>query len=180
MKYVKLNSKRNAKLGMQELLGMYAPQDIVLVVYDLVENHVVCASDEGGPSSVAKYSINSSTASEMKKDGGGNRFALLAYNLNESVVHILDAVPELQIASALVLVATNVILGSALGGKQNYNKARDISREYDAEKRDVEKKKPLRDSRGRYVRSRSEETVCNYDKFNPLEGLRRMSMSKFD
>lgn len=113
--YVRLNSRGNAKNALNEILRDRANKaDLRFVVYDLAENHVLCASDEGGPSAVAKYALGSETAKTIKWDAtNGFKIAVLAYNLRANEVYLLDAVPEIAVASCLLLCVMNILVGVA-------------------------------------------------------------------
>jgi len=113
--YVRLNSKGNAKNALNEILRDRANKaDLRFVVYDLAENHVLCASDEGGPSAVAKYALSGETANAIKRDAtNGFPIAVLAYNLRANEVYLLDAVPEIAVANCLLLCVMNILVGVA-------------------------------------------------------------------
>ena len=113
--YVRLNSKGNAKNALNEILRDRANKaDLRFVVYDLAENHVLCASDEGGPSAVAKYALSGETAKAIEWDAtNGFKIAVLAYNLRANEVYLLDAVPEIAVANCLLLCVMNILVGVA-------------------------------------------------------------------
>ena len=113
--YVRLNSKGNAKNALNEILRNRADKaDLRFVVYDLAENHVLCASDEGGPSAVAKYALSGETASAISRDATNDfKVAVLAYNLRANEVYLLDAVPEIAVANCLLLCVMNILVGVA-------------------------------------------------------------------
>jgi len=110
--YKRLNSKNNAKNALKEILRNANKADLRFVIYHLSENHVECASDEGGPSAVAKYSLSRETASAIHRDAtNGFVHAALAYNMRTNEVFLLDAVPELAVASCLLLCVMNILVG---------------------------------------------------------------------
>lgn len=98
----------NAKIEMAELLrrGIHVQG---VVVYDLEENHVICASDEGGPSVAQKYQLSNELVDNMRQIVNG-RFAALAYTYNGGVAY-LDSVPEMPIACCLLACVISVFLG---------------------------------------------------------------------
>lgn len=110
--YKRLNSKNNAKNALREILQNSNKADLRFVIYHLSENHVECASDEGGPSAVAKYNLSRETANAIHRDAtNGFDHAALAYNLRTNEVFLLDAVPELAVASCLLLCVMNILVG---------------------------------------------------------------------
>ena len=113
MDYKRINSKHNAKNAIREIMGFVDKKDLTIVIYDLGENHVVCASDEGGPTAVQKYQLSDSTANAIQNDAT-NHFpiAALCYNLRKGEVYLLDAVPELAVANCLLLCVMNILLAA--------------------------------------------------------------------
>ena len=111
--YARLNSKGNAKSALREILDCKANKaDLRFVVYQLSENHVLCASDDGGPSAVAIYNLSRDTANAILHDAtNGFKIAVLAYNMRTNEVYLLDAVPELQVANCLLLCVMNILVG---------------------------------------------------------------------
>lgn len=111
--YKRLNATHNAKNALREILaGKAHKADLRFVVYHLSENHVLCASDEGGPSAVQKYNLSRETANQMQREATNNfPIAVLAYNMRTNEVYLLDAVPELPVASCLLLCVMNILVG---------------------------------------------------------------------
>lgn len=103
----------NAKIEMAELLRRGIPVQGV-VVYDLEENHVICASDEGGPSVAQKYQLSNELVDNMRQNANG-RFAALAYTYDTLTVNggvaYLDSVPEMPVACCLLACVISVFLG---------------------------------------------------------------------
>ena len=132
----------NAKIEMAELLRSGVPVKGV-VVYDLEENHVVCARDEGGPSVAQKYHLSNEVVDVMRSNANG-RFAALAYTHDGGVAY-LDSVPEMPIACCLLTCIISVFIG---GG---HTACETPTPEYREDLR------PLRDERGRFVKVRHED-----------------------
>lgn len=117
MNYKRIKSRNNAKNAIREIMGFTDKKDLTIVIYDLNENHVICASDEGGPTAVQKYHLSESTADAIQNDAV-NHFpiAALCYNLRRGEVYLLDAVPELAVANCLLLCVMNILLTESCGG----------------------------------------------------------------
>ena len=159
-RYVRLNSKNNAKNALREILANKASKsNLMFVVYDIGENHVLCASDEGGPSAVRKYELSGDTCRAMRSDSPNGNFAVLAYNMADNEVYLLDTVPEAQIASCVLLCVMNILTQEAC--THTYMATReDVSNYVTAQPR--KPTKVVRDSEtGRFMRLEEDASIFN-------------------
>ena len=165
--YKRLNSKGNAKNALREILSGHANKaDLRFVVYELSENHVLCASDEGGPSAVAKYNLSKQTASDIKHDTtNGFSIAVLAYDMRTNNVYLLDGVPELAVANCLLLCVMNILVGTSDAYAPSHcfeNSRPDVSHYVAAAPRP--KTKVVRDAQtGRFIRLEEDPTHSDAD-----------------
>lgn len=152
--YIRLKSKGNAKKAIVEIIedNGVAIDSIAFAVYNLSENHIECGSFEGGPQEARKYQLDSDVARAMTSDAANGNHAVIAYDLRGGDVYLLDTVPELQIASCVLLCVMNVIIGydsfkpsKSCGCREAVNEVEDLS--------------VTRDSRGRFVK-RTQQS-CN-------------------
>lgn len=111
--YKRLNEKHNAKIALRELLASgVAKANLAFAIYHLGENHIECASDEGGPQVGQKYQLSRETANAIKSDATNHfNHALLAYDMRTNSVYLLDAAPELAVCNCLLLCVMNILLG---------------------------------------------------------------------
>ena len=90
-----------------------------IAIYNIKENHLECAPDNpgGNPRDVErKYALDSRTVSDIKARVNGAAHVILAYDFCNATVYIIDAVPELQIASAVMTVLFEYVFSNALKG----------------------------------------------------------------
>ena len=77
----------------------------MVAIYHVGERHLECAPEAGDPRSVErKYGLDSRTIEDIKREVGNDVHVILAYDFQRCEVYIIDAVPELQIASAVLTV----------------------------------------------------------------------------
>ena len=109
--YRKLSSNDSP---MAEILGRCScKSNIRLVVYHLSENHVECATDPN-PN---QFSLGD-TARTIKADSRNNH-AILAYDLGTSEVYKIEDVPELPVASAVLLCVVTELLNGCVQSREN-------------------------------------------------------------
>jgi len=110
-RYAKLSSNDSP---MAEILGRCSHKtNIRLVVYHLSENHVECATDPN----VNQFSLGE-TARTIKADSRHNH-AILAYDLGTNEVYKIEDVPELPIASAVLLCVVTELLNGCVQPREN-------------------------------------------------------------
>ena len=105
MRLAKLNPKPRDGREAFRLIRQHVCQPMV-AIYNVQENHLECAPEiAGGPRAIeSKYGLDSCTVSQLKREVGGAAHVILAYDFDNCEVFIIDAVPELQIASAVMTV----------------------------------------------------------------------------
>lgn len=101
---------------MAEILSRCSSKaNINLVIYHLSENHVECATVPD----VDKFRLGE-TARTIKADSKHNH-AILAYDLGTNEVYKIEDVPELPVASAVLLcVVTELMNGAVLPRENQY------------------------------------------------------------
>ncbi len=110
-KYVKLCSCNSP---MQEILSNCScKSNIRLVVYHLSENHVECATTPD----VDQLRLGE-TARTIMNDSRHNH-AILAYDLGKNEVYKIEDVPELPIASAVLLCVVTELLNGCVQPREN-------------------------------------------------------------
>lgn len=151
--YKRLKSKNNAKDALREVLGMVgSKRDLRIAIYHLGENHIECASDEGGAGVAEKYQLQKSVANAIRDDAT-NHFAhaALAYDMSRNEVYLLDAVPELAVANCLLLCAMNILLETESATKALCTRNEDMENYVTAAPRPCTK--AVRDERtGRFIK----------------------------
>jgi len=111
--YIKLRSNESP---MAEILGRCScKSNIRLVVYHLSENHVECATV---PENEVRQLALGETARTIKADSRHNH-AILAYDLGTSEVYKIEDVPELPIASAVLLCVVTELLNGCVQPREN-------------------------------------------------------------
>lgn len=148
--YVRLN--RNGSPMAEILSRCTSKANISLVVYHLSENHVECATEPN----VDKFNLRE-TARAIKADAPNNH-AILAYDFGSNEVYMIDNVPELNIASAVLLcVVTELINGNVQG--------RDNERGIPKTRTSItdNRQKELRDSRGRFVKQQPTQGIRSFE-----------------
>ena len=103
--YVKLS---RCGSPMAEILNRADKKDIRLVVYHLSENHVECATDP----SFANLNLNE-ILDEIKRDANNNH-AILAIDIRHDEVYLIEDVPELNAASAVLLCVVTELLNGCV------------------------------------------------------------------
>ncbi len=110
-RYVKLSSNDSP---MAEIIGRCScKSNIRLVVYHLSDNHVECATDPN----VNQFSLGE-TARTIKADSRHNH-AILAYDLGSNEVYKIEDVPELPVASAVLLCVVTELLNGCVQPREN-------------------------------------------------------------
>lgn len=110
-KYVKLCSNDSP---MAEILGRCScKSNIRLVVYHLSENHVECATTPD----VEQLRLGD-TARTIQADSRHNH-AILAYDLGTNEVYKIEDVPELPVASAVLLCVVTELLNGCVQPREN-------------------------------------------------------------
>lgn len=110
-RYVKLCSCNSP---MQEILGKCSCKaNIRLVVYHLSENHVECATTPD----VDQLRLGD-TARTIMNDSRHNH-AILAYDLGTNEVYKIEDVPELPVASAVLLCVVTELLNGCVQPREN-------------------------------------------------------------
>jgi hypothetical protein len=109
--YRKLSSNDSP---MAEILGRCSCRaNIRLVVYHLTENHVECATTPD----VEQLRLGE-TARTIKADSRHNH-AILAYDLGTNEVYKIEDVPELPVASAVLLCVVTELLNGAVQPRES-------------------------------------------------------------
>lgn len=99
---------------MAEILSRCSSKaNINLVIYHLSENHVECATVPD----VDKFRLGE-TARTIKADSRHNH-AILAYDLGTNEVYKIEDVPELQVASAVLLCVVTELMNGAVMPREN-------------------------------------------------------------
>ena len=114
--------------------------NIRLVVYHLSENHVECATDPN-PN---QFSLGD-TARTIKADSRHNH-AILAYDLGTSEVYKIEDVPELPVASAVLLCVVTELMNGCVQPRDNQYGA-PVARRMPTQPQNV-----MRAPNGRFVR----------------------------
>ena len=117
--------------------------NIRLVVYHLSENHVECATTPDA----SQFSLGE-TARTIKADSRHNH-AVLAFDLGSNEVYKIEDVPELPVASAVLLCIVTELLNGCVQSRENQYGApvAETRRHMPTPPRNV-----MRDSNGRFVR----------------------------
>lgn len=111
--YRKLSSNESP---MTEILNRCTcKSNIRLVVYHLSENHVECATV---PENEARQLSLGETARTIKADSRHNH-AILAYDLGSNEVYKIEDVPELPVASAVLLCVVTELLNGCVQPREN-------------------------------------------------------------
>lgn len=122
-----------------------------LAVYNLSENHVECATVSADE--VRKFALGS-VAREILRDAEGGSHAILAYDLGLDNVYLVDSVPELPVASAVLLCVVTELLNGCVQPRQTQCGAPRPNIEQVAENNYRAMNEVVRrDERGRFVRS---------------------------
>lgn len=111
--YKKLSSSESP---MSEILNRCTSKsNIRLVVYHLSENHVECATV---PEREVRTLSLGETARTIKADSRHNH-AILAYDLGSNEVYKIEDVPELPVASAVLLCVVTELLNGCVQPREN-------------------------------------------------------------
>ena len=132
-------------------------ENLRLVIYNLSENHVECATVS--PQEVEQLALGE-TARFISEDARNGAHAVLAYDTAKCEVYLIDSTPELPVASCVLLCVVTELLNGCVQPRQSQCGRPEIRRE-EAVCRPCpcEKEAVMRDERGRFVRKN--ETVCN-------------------
>jgi hypothetical protein len=104
MRLAKLNPKPRDGRQAFKLIRQRVSQPMV-AIYNVQEGHLECAPDAGDPRSVErKYGLDSCLVNQLRREVGDDAHVILAYDFENCEVYIIDAVKELQIASAVLTV----------------------------------------------------------------------------
>lgn len=135
-------------------------KDITFVVYDVIHNIIVCASGNN----VAEKCALDGCVNEKIKNLCDMPFAVLAYNLSNGTVSVVDFVPEVPVANSVLLCVISELLGNATAVNTHETMCccdEDYDDDYDEVKDDPypfecgapvrEHVMPTRDSRGRFI-----------------------------
>jgi len=144
--YRKLSSNDSP---MAEILGRCScKSNIRLVVYHLSENHVECATDPN----VNQFNLGD-TVRTIKADSRHNH-AILAYDLGTAEVYKIEDVPELPVASAVLLCVVTELMNGCVQPRDNQYGAPVVARRMPTPPKNV-----VRSTNGRFVRqeARNEE-----------------------
>ena len=127
---------------MAEILSRCSSKaNINLVIYHLSENHVECAT----VTDVDKFRLGE-TARTIKADSRHNH-AILAYDLGTNEVYKIEDVPELPVASAVLLCVVTELMNGAVMPRENQYGAPVAARKVAAPTNNV-----ARAANGRFVR----------------------------
>lgn len=78
-----------------------------LVIYNLDENHVECATERDGQ----KYQLDRSVTDELAENARAPH-AILAYDIATRYVYLIDSAPELNACSAILLCVLTEIMNA--------------------------------------------------------------------
>lgn len=149
-------------------------ENLRLVVYHLSENHVECATTPN----VDELNLGE-TCRDIKADSRHNH-AVLAYDLCSREVYKIEDVPELPIASAVLLCVVTDLLNGCVQSRENRDGAPVAARNFEQPSRTV-----ARDANGRFVKQTprvEEKRTCELPKctFNePMGSDRILSGHRF-
>lgn len=141
--YRKLSSNESP---MAEILNRCSCRsNIRLVVYHLAENHVECATTPD----MAELRLGE-TARTIKADSRHNH-AILALDLGSNEVYKIEDVPELPVASAVLLCVVTELLNGCVQPRENQYGAPVAARQA-ARRMPTPPQNVARDASGRFVR----------------------------
>lgn len=136
----------------------------LIAIYNLEKNHLECAPLAGNPKDVErKFALDSCTISEIKSEVNGAPHVILAYDFCNCYVYIIDAVPELGAAAAVLTVLFAFLNDcDCCADKVMAQQKKDWCQESTQDKLNL----PIEDT-----------TICVHsgDDDNPLSGLRRLT-----
>ena len=111
--YVKLHSDNSP---MAEILSQCSNKsNLRLVIYNLSENHVECATVS--PDEVRQFSLGE-VGRTISYDARNGAHAILAFDMGSKEVYLIDSTPELQIASAVLLCVVTELLNGCVQPRQ--------------------------------------------------------------
>lgn len=134
---------------MAEILNSCSDKsNIRLVIYHLSENHIECATS----SEMAHLNLGD-TARAIKADSRNNH-AVLAIDVRTNDVYKIEDVPELPVASAVLLCVVTELLNGCVQPRQNQYGAPVAARQAVTEQRRISApvQNVMRDASGRFVR----------------------------
>ena len=112
--FVKLHSDNSP---MAEILSQCSDKsNLRLVIYHLSENHVECATT---PNADCEYKLTSDEARAISREARNGAHAVLAFDVRTKDVYLIDSVPELQIASAILLCVVTELLNGCVQPRQS-------------------------------------------------------------
>ena len=111
--YIKLHGNISP---MAEILSDCSDKvNLRLVIYNLSENHVECATVS--PSEVREFDLGN-TAREIRGDARNGNHAVLAYDMGRREVYLVDSTPELPVASAVLLCVVTELLNGCVQSRE--------------------------------------------------------------
>jgi hypothetical protein len=103
---------------MAELLdSCTSKSNVRLVVYHLGENHVECATE--APDVVDSFKLDANTISKIKNEPIHGDHAILAFDMGNKTVRLIDAVPEIGAAAAVLLCVVTELFGGVIHQRVN-------------------------------------------------------------
>ena len=154
--YIRIHSDNSP---MAEILSQCSDRsNLRLVIYHLSENHVECATVS--PSEVREFALGD-TARAIRNDARNGNHAVLAYDMANRNVFLIDSTPELPVASAVLLCVVTELLNGCVMPRQSQCGRPEVRRnaprpsiEEVAEHnyRALNEEFARRDERGRFVR----------------------------
>lgn len=178
--YAKLRSKGNAKSAIVEIIDNCGVclKDLALAVYDLSGNHVLCGSFDGGPAEARKYELSSCVVDKITLSAANDgKIAVLAYDMRDGDVYLLDTVKEAPVASCLLLCVINVLLGSEYVDRSSNRKQLGTDEPRPFERKALGKEPcAVRDTHGRFVAKRTTDDEC--DKYDDVPSAPNYDMGE--
>jgi hypothetical protein len=111
--FVKLHSDNSP---MAEILSQCSDKsNLRLVIYHLSENHVECGAT---PNADREFKLTSDEARAISREAHNGAHAILAFDVRSGYVYLIDSVPELQIASAVLLCVVTELLNGCVQPRQ--------------------------------------------------------------
>jgi len=159
-KYAKLSGRTSP---MAEITANVSNvKDLRLVVYNLSENHVECATVS--PNEVREMTLSYDTARAIANDARNGEHAILAFDMRHNKVFLIDSTPNLEVASAVLLcVVTELLNGEVQCRTSQCGTPKVRESRFNPSPRVVDEV-VRRDERGRFVRKDCEEepnAPCN-------------------
>ena len=110
--------------------GCSTRDSLRLVIYNLAKDIVECATVP--PHAVENFKLGKAL-DDVKKDAVNGPHAILAYDITANTVYLIDSVPELQIAAAVLLCVSMDLLNGQVNARAEKCGIPEVIEEYDCE-----------------------------------------------